>query len=400
MTAAERPGKFVSVPPVVVAAWQTAARSNGGLESLSALLESCDFAPCLVVTNRWSDFTERWTQRAPVELRPMAGGDRGRPRAARFAADLGNLVRNNAWMVGFLAKRGRVVLHCNDEVALLNFALGARLVGSPVLFHVRDTRVDRNLYRLLRWRAFLALSSAFVTLSREMRDWWSRYLSAVGNPPAGVRKIRHLYSVVPDLSAAPRERHCGPRQQRKFSVGVVGAFSPKKGQLRLIEECCLPLSAEGFVFHFFGDMKIDEGYAYRCRKAAGSLSDRSIFFHGYVDDKSRIYGGLDVVVIASRHEGLARSMIEALASGVPALSFPVCSAREILAYHRVGIVVRQDDYEGLVGALREIAADPERLADMSARAQLTAKTLFAPKVLAGAYTRLLGELWYARPAGP
>jgi hypothetical protein len=56
----ERGQEAAAVPPVVIAAWQTPARSNGGLESLTALLESCDFSPRLVVTNRSSRFTERW----------------------------------------------------------------------------------------------------------------------------------------------------------------------------------------------------------------------------------------------------------------------------------------------------------------------------------------------------
>jgi UDP-N-acetylglucosamine:LPS N-acetylglucosamine transferase len=78
------------------------------------------------------------------------------------------------------------------------------------------------------------------------------------------------------------------------------------------------------------------------------------------------------------------------------VSFAVCSAREILADHGVGIVVPQGDYPSLVRTLRAIAHERARLADMSARAQVVAKTLSAPGAQASAYKKLLGELCHAR----
>lgn len=326
----------------------------------------------------------------------MVGGDRPKSRGRRYVAEICALVRNNAWMATRLRETNHPVLHCNDEVALLNFGLGARLIGCPVLFHVRDTRGDRNLYRLLRWKAFLGLSTAFVTLSREMSDWWLRYLSIAGKPPAGASKVCHLYSVAPEILPAPRKNERELRLTPQLVVGVVGAFSPKKGQLELLENCCRALAVEGFEFRFFGDMDVAPAYSLRCREAAGDMIGRRIFFFGHINDPRRIYGGLDVVVIASRHEGLARAMIEALAAGVPVVSFAVCSAREILADHGVGIVVPQGDYPSLVRTLRAIAHERARLADMSGRAQVVAKTLFAPGAQASAYKKLLGELCHAR----
>lgn len=387
---------FASVPPVVVAAWQSAARSNGGLESLTTLLECCDFPPVLVITNRRSSFSDRWQRRAPLAIRVMTDKDHDSPGTRRYFSYLVTLAKNNAWLFALAIRRGRFILHCNDEVALCNFALGARLAGCPVLFHVRDTRADRTPYRFCRWRAFLALASAFLTLSREMRDWWLRYLAFAGRPPRRAAKIRFLYSIVDRLDPpSPRHPHDG---SRPLVVGVLGAFCQKKGQLELIQQCCRPLASAPVRFLFFGDTDLDPLYFARCVVAAQPLENRTIFFLGHFDDKSALYRGVDVVLVASRHEGLARAMIEALASGVPVISFDVSSAHEILTTHEAGIVVPKGDYPALVRTLRALASDPTRLTPMSERALSVARALFAPDVIVAAYKTLLGELWHGRKA--
>ncbi len=382
-------------PNVVVAAWQTVARSNGGLESLSSLLEACDFAPSVVITNRWSPFAERWARLAPVELRPMVGrAERSRSRLVTLPNDILSLLRNNLWMARRLARLGNPILHCNDEVALLNFGIGARLAGCPVLFHVRDTRTERNLYRVVRWRLFLALSTRFVTLSREMCAWWLAYLSISGRTPLGASKLRHLYSVVSQPYDVQMNVSVGARSEKPLVVGVIGVFSPKKAQLELIENCCRPLAQSNVEFFFYGDTEAYPEYTQACRQKAGDMLERSIHFMGHVERSYLVYQELDVVIVASRHEGLARAMIEALAAGVPVVSFAVCSAREVLEDHGAGIVVPSGDYAALVRTLREIESDRSRLAAMSAKARVVAAAHFAPDAAAAKYRNLLGELRY------
>lgn len=385
---------------VIVAAWQTGARSNGGLESLSLLLESSGLDLRLVVTNRWTPFAERWARLGPVVVRKMvAGAERRRPRLLSIVAELVVLARNNAWFAQQVAGSERVVLHCNDEVALLNFGIGARLSGCPVVFHVRDTRSSRNLYRVLRWRSFLALSSVFVTLSQEMRAWWVEYLTIRGWRPIRASKLRHLYSVVSAPSKHEPAAGRSPCPSGRFVVGVVGAFSPKKGQLEFIERCCHPLAADGFHFLFFGDTDTNREYFLACRDAAAHLVGSHIHFLGHVEHMTEYYSVLDVLVIVSRHEGLARSMIEALAAGVPVVSFAVCSAREILVDHGAGIVIPLGDHTALIRELRNVARDRSRISFLSARAREVAKTLFTPDAVARAYRDLLGELCDAGSSG-
>lgn len=71
-------------------------------------------------------------------------------------------------------------------------------------------------------------------------------------------------------------------------------------------------------------------------------------FHGFVEDMRVWCQALDLAILVSRREGLARAMIEPLAYGIPVVAFDITSTREILEQHACGIVVPRGDYAHLV----------------------------------------------------
>jgi glycosyltransferase involved in cell wall biosynthesis len=70
----------------------------------------------------------------------------------------------------------------------------------------------------------------------------------------------------------------------------------------------------------------------------------------------------DVFILASRSEGLPRAMIEAMATGLPALGTRVGGIPELLP---VDSLVAVDDAESLAGKLRQMAASEERYRGLS-----------------------------------
>src|SRR5262249_24816322 len=142
-------------------------------------------------------------------------------------------------------------------------------------------------------------------------------------------------------------------------------------------------------FYFVGDFDPAEPYARDCLHAVarGELGDR-VHFVGFTEDVASWYQSLDVVMLPSREEGLARSMIESVACGTPVVAFDVCSAREILEDHRCGIVVRQGDFDGLLDAVATLAGDRPRCAVLGAAGPLMTRRLFAPDFVGGAYERI------------
>jgi glycosyltransferase involved in cell wall biosynthesis len=78
----------------------------------------------------------------------------------------------------------------------------------------------------------------------------------------------------------------------------------------------------------------------------------------------RILDTADLFVMPSRTEGLPKALIEAMAWGLPAVGTAVGGIPELLAPEDL---VVPDDVGGLASAIRRFIADPNRLAEASAR---------------------------------
>jgi len=105
----------------------------------------------------------------------------------------------------------------------------------------------------------------------------------------------------------------------------------------------------------------------RALHAASGLGDRFTLL-GYRDDATRLIAGADLFVLASDHEGLPVTVMEALTLGVPVVAPAVGGLREVVTPEN-GILVAPGDPQALANAINR-AADPvvrAQLADGAAR---------------------------------
>jgi glycosyltransferase involved in cell wall biosynthesis len=84
-----------------------------------------------------------------------------------------------------------------------------------------------------------------------------------------------------------------------------------------------------------------------------------VHFLGRIDDMPRFYQALDVFCLASRHEGLPLSLLEAQASGVRAVAFDVGGVRDALC-PTTGYLVEDADEGGLTAAIDQASRIPCR----------------------------------------
>jgi len=121
---------------------------------------------------------------------------------------------------------------------------------------------------------------------------------------------------------------------------------------------------------------------------------------GHRDDVEKILADADVGLLTSRIEGLSNTLLEFMASGLPAIASQVSGSEDFVVTGRNGWLFPVDDRAALAAALREAAAaGPVRLAEMGrhARADVEAASSLervVGKLLAlyrGAHPRELGK---------
>ncbi|HXG48433.1 MAG TPA: glycosyltransferase [Methylomirabilota bacterium] len=125
-------------------------------------------------------------------------------------------------------------------------------------------------------------------------------------------------------------------------------------------------------------------------------------FLGQLRGGEAVFEALDrseLFVLPSRQEGLPRAALEAMARGLPCIGSHVGGFPEILPEDAI---VRPNDVKGLARCLLRLAADPDRLAAMSAQNLRRAADFHAEKlaVRQNAFyeevSRLFGDFWARR----
>jgi glycosyltransferase involved in cell wall biosynthesis len=174
---------------------------------------------------------------------------------------------------------------------------------------------------------------------------------------------------------------------------VSGLVRPKKGQLEFLRKVAPELAAAGIVSWIAGDFDTSEPYAAACAEAAAPLGN-AVRFLGFRKDVGVLMRQASVVVVCSRYEGLVRSMIEAMSSGTPVVSFDISSARELLETQSVGggTVVPVGQYEEMSNAIISFCKDVAHAKEAGRRGRAAALRLFDANVVVEHYERVYRQL--------
>jgi len=149
-----------------------------------------------------------------------------------------------------------------------------------------------------------------------------------------------------------------------FVIGYMGRFSPEKGPLDLVR-ACLAMSAEGVAD--FSLLLVGDGPERRELEAAASaLPGGTVVFTGSVPhaQAADYLNCMDVVALPSRttpriREQFGRSVVEALACGVPVVGSDCGNVPVLINETGGGRVFPEGDTEALAAELMRFLADPE-----------------------------------------
>jgi glycosyltransferase involved in cell wall biosynthesis len=219
---------------------------------------------------------------------------------------------------------------------------------------LEDRVLSRKLLTLLSRRCDLT-----VCISRYVAAQFRKYVSA--SVPANV-----IYNIV-DLSRF-RPGALPPADLRKkpeeIWYGIVGAITPLKGHDIFLDAaekvlCELPNA----IFAIVGNnpyvteagLRYEERLRQRVRNSP--LRDR-VKFVGFRNDVPGILSQLDILVQPNRGpEGLGRSVLEAMACGVPVIAVNKWGPTELIEDGRTGLLFAPLDTEQLAAHMLRLGGD-------------------------------------------
>ncbi len=168
--------------------------------------------------------------------------------------------------------------------------------------------------------------------------------AAAPNVPSD--KVSVIQNGTPDLGFRER-RPAGWR------IGIIGRISPEKGQLEFLRAAALVAREfKDARFVLCGAPVFPQGNYFRMVEKYADFLPVDLL--GWRDDVGPVLAELDLLVIASRMEGMPRVMLEAFSAGVPVVAFPVGGIPEVIRDGETGFLVREKTPQALAQCIREI----------------------------------------------
>jgi glycosyltransferase involved in cell wall biosynthesis len=281
-------------------------------------------------------------------------------------------------------KRQRAeVLHCNSVRSLLFAGAVPRLLGRPVVWHVRGQLLPFG--RAVR-RAAETIATSIIVVAGALRVEIS--VKARG-------KCRTVYNgidarAVPETNGANGDSPPLPfeREEGRAVVATVAAVTPFKGYHHLLAAARIVNERAGArrpVFISVGDL-FDETYARYLRGLASEYGLDNFHFLGWQQNPFPFYKLADVIVLPTVErerlemggrvvdvrsgEGLPRTVLEAMYMAKPTVATAVAGTPEQIEDGETGLLVPPASPEAMADAImRLLEATPAERRRMGERAR-------------------------------
>jgi glycosyltransferase involved in cell wall biosynthesis len=106
------------------------------------------------------------------------------------------------------------------------------------------------------------------------------------------------------------------------------------------------------------------------------ISEGVIEYLGPLPDVRPAIAAASIYVLPSYHEGMPRTVLEAMSMGRPVITTDVPGCRETVVHERNGLLVPVRDTLALANAMRFFIEHPEKTAEMGAASRQLAATKF------------------------
>jgi len=199
----------------------------------------------------------------------------------------------------------------------------------------------------------------------------------------------HYFHPTRWLSWEPHEPKL--RQARSAGIpilGFVGRFSKDKGAQELLQ-CCRVLRESGITHALLvvGPIEGDEESLNNLKR----LCPETIVT-GPVADVAPYYSIMDLLLLPTHREGFPNAVLEAAASGVPAITTNATGAIDSVVDGQTGIVVAARDGDALAAKIMEMLCNPKLVSKLAKNARAWALSRFDSEIVTKNYVNYFRKI--------
>jgi glycosyltransferase involved in cell wall biosynthesis len=238
------------------------------------------------------------------------------------------------------------IVHTDSSTETFYAGMSARIVGTPLVWHIRTSKGEWFLDRILA-----SFSKRLILVAKALNqrfDW----LNNTG-------KLVVIYNGIDleEFDKSPTDRSI----RRELSInkdtvvlGCIGRIEERKGQkdivsaIRNLDNVKLILVGRG-----------EEGYLKRIKTLCEQfgVSDRVIPI-GYRDDIPSLLKEIDILVFPTKSgEGFSRVILEAMAAGKPVVATDHAGNPEAVVDNLTGYIIPTGDSSALAAKIKEFVAN-------------------------------------------
>jgi len=300
----------------------------------------------------------------PCDIMPIVPLDRAKPVSSSLS-----IARVAAAALRFRPS----IIHANDMPSYQPGGCAARLLGVPVVTHLRFPD-GREGYRWFFRPSF----SMAIFISESFRAEALQEAPDVFPP----ERATVVYDAVErprqwtDTERAAQRERLGLPADRPV-VAITGQVAEVKGVWEFVEAASR-LRDTSAVFAVLGDDLRTQGAVRRemeARVAALGLADRFTFL-GFRGDAPELVQAFDIVAVPSRVEPFGLASLEAMAAGRPVVASRVGGIPEVVRHEQEGLLVPPRDPEALAAGIARLVANPAERTALGERGRQRAEHTF------------------------
>lgn len=274
------------------------------------------------------------------------------------------------FLIKLYKKYDRIILHTHGSKAGV---IGRLICGTlPFVYSVHTVHgfainpyvkvfkrfIYLNAERISSFFGDVIITQARVHIDR-LREW-------------GIGSKNKLVWIANSINYSDFNSSSGKNKRKKIVIGTIANFKPQKNPLIWAKVAKKVVSKYPEVeFIYVGDGPLKN----KTKKLVGD--SKRIKFPGWQEDIPKILKGMDIFFLPSKWEGLPRTVLEAMASGLPVVASSVDGTAEAVLDSITGYLLPPDDLKGYIEKLEELIKDSEERRKMGEKGRERVEKYFS-----------------------